>query len=199
MMSTAKTKPVSARRAKTRERLIEAAAAAVLDKGFRDTTLDEIAARAGMTKGAIYDNFASKDALFVAVMSSKPAHLPIPADRSGTAAERLVAMARAVTADTDANRLQIPLRAEFLLYSLSHPEMRETMAAWLRSGFEAEEAALARAFAPGELPMSPAAFTVMLEAMIPGLMYLRSQSPDLVNEAIVSEIFAALGRGGAAK
>ena len=39
----------------------------------------------------------------------------------------------------------------------------------------------------------------MLEAMIPGLMYLRSQSPDLVNEAIVSEIFAALGRGGAAK
>jgi len=41
-------------------------------------------------------------------------------------------------------------------------------------------------------PPSPQAFVVMMEAMIPGLMYLRSQSPDLVNEKVVAEIFAAL-------
>ena len=32
--------------------------------------------------------------------------------------------------------------------------------------------------------------------MIPGLMYLRSQAPDLVNEKVVAEIFAALAKSG---
>ena len=191
-MSRPKSKPVSPRRAKTRERLIEAAAAAVMDKGFRDTTLDAIAARAGMTKGAIYDNFDSKEAWFVAVMTSRPCHLPVPASADGTPAERLAAMAAQVTSDSEESRLQIPLRAEFLLYSLTHPELREAMDGWLKEGFAAEERAVARAFSERDLPMSREAFVVMLEAMIPGLMYLRSQSPDLVSEAIVAEIFAAL-------
>ena len=193
-MSIAPLKPVSARRAKTRERLIAAAAEAVLEKGFRDTTLDAIAARAGMTKGAIYDNFPNKDALFIAVMRSRPGKLPIPAEPEGTAAERLAAMARAVVADTQEDRLQIPLRAEFLLYTLTHPEMRETMDAWLKQGFSADTQAIMSAFSPGELIMSPEAFIVMLQAMVPGLMYLRSQSPDLINDKVVAEIFAALGR-----
>ena len=186
-MSIAPLKPVSARRAKTRERLIAAAAEAVLEKGFRDTTLDAIAARAGMTKGAIYDNFPNKDALFIAVMRSRPGKLPIPAEPEGTAAERLAAMAQE-------DRLQIPLRAEFLLYTLTHPEMRETMDAWLKQGFSADTQAIMSAFSPGELIMSPEAFIVMLQAMVPGLMYLRSQSPDLINDKVVAEIFAALGR-----
>ncbi|MEI7932231.1 MAG: TetR/AcrR family transcriptional regulator [Alphaproteobacteria bacterium] len=185
-------KPVSPRRAATRARLIEAAAAAVVEKGFRETTLDAIAARAGMTKGAIYDNFASKEDLFVAVMSCNPGRLPIPENPQGSTSEKLAAMARAVTADTEADRLQNPLRAEFLLYTLSHPEMRETMHSWLQQGFSAEEHQARAAFAPGELPLSHEAFVVMMEAMIPGLMYLRSQSPDLVNEKVVAEIFAAL-------
>jgi AcrR family transcriptional regulator len=188
-------KPVSPRRAATRARLIEAAAAAVADKGFRDTTLDAIAAKAGMTKGAIYDNFASKEDLFVAVMSCNPGRLPIPENPEGSTADKLAAMARAVTADNEADRLQIPLRAEFLLYSLAHPEMRETMHHWLQQGFSAEDVQTRAAFAPGELPLSPQAFVVMMQAMIPGLMYLRSQAPDLVNEKVVAEIFAALAEG----
>ncbi len=189
-------KPVSPRRAATRARLIEAAAAAVVEKGFRDTTLDAIAARAGMTKGAIYDNFASKEDLFVAVMSCNPGRLPLPDSPQGSTAEKLAAMAAAVTSDNEADRLQIPLRAEFLLYSLAHPEMRETMHQWLQQGFSAEEEQIRAAFAPGELPMSPEAFVVMMQAMIPGLMYLRSQAPDLVNEKVVAEIFAALAKSG---
>lgn len=193
-MSRDKNKPVSPRRAATRARLIEAAAAAVLEKGFRDTTLDAIAARAGMTKGAIYDNFASKEDLFVAVMSCNPGRLPMPDDPKGSPAEKLAAMAAAITADNEADRLQIPLRAEFLLYSLAHPEMRQTMHDWLAQGFAAEEDQVRAAFAPGELPLSHEAFVVMMQAMVPGLMFLRSQAPDLVNEKVVAEIFAALTR-----
>ena len=41
------------------------------DRGYEQASLDEISASAGLTKGAIYSNFGSKDDLFYAVMSSQ--------------------------------------------------------------------------------------------------------------------------------
>jgi AcrR family transcriptional regulator len=184
---------ISARRAATRDKLIAAAAEAIVEKGFQGTTLDEIAARAGMTKGAVYDNFKSKDELFFAVVQARPSRLPMPEKVSGSAKKRMRRMGRAVAADVEA-RLQIPLRAEFLLYTLSHPQMRERIDEWLKSGFATERARLLEVFEAGELPMSPDAFIVMMQALVPGLLYLRSQSPDLVTDDVVEEIFAALGK-----
>ena len=41
-----------------------------LRPGFHAASLDEIAAEAGFTKGAVYSNFAGKDELFVAVLGA---------------------------------------------------------------------------------------------------------------------------------
>lgn len=49
-----------------REKLIEAAIATVRFKGFSATSVDEICAAAGVTKGAFFHHFASKEALAVA-------------------------------------------------------------------------------------------------------------------------------------
>ena len=49
-----------------REKLIEAAIATVRYKGFSATSVDEICAGAGVTKGAFFHHFASKEALAVA-------------------------------------------------------------------------------------------------------------------------------------
>lgn len=182
---------LSAKRAMTRERLIAAAAETIAAKGFQSATLDEIAARAGLTKGAIYDNFESKDALFFAVVLARPGQLPLPQSQRGSVRQRLAGIADETLHDEDAE-LQMPLRAEFLLYTLGNPDLRARVDGWLKAGFALEQERVERAFAPGELPMSAEAFVVMLQAMIPGLRYLRSQSPDLVNERVVEEIFAAL-------
>jgi AcrR family transcriptional regulator len=40
--------------------LLEAASETFLEKGFLDSTLDDIARRAGLSKGAVYSNFESK-------------------------------------------------------------------------------------------------------------------------------------------
>src|SRR5919204_3512035 len=53
------------RRAMTRQHLLEAAAIVFARKGFHESTLDEVAATAGFSKGAVYSNFKSKDDLFV--------------------------------------------------------------------------------------------------------------------------------------
>lgn len=56
------------RRARTSQRLLDAAAQVFARHGFHAATVDDIADAAGHTKGAVYANFASKDALFLALL-----------------------------------------------------------------------------------------------------------------------------------
>ncbi len=56
------------RREDVRRRLLDAAVHVFADAGYDVASLDQIAAAAGFTKGAVYSNFASKDELFFALM-----------------------------------------------------------------------------------------------------------------------------------
>ena len=58
---------ISAPKRKTaRDKLLEAALTMVREKGYAATTVDELCARAGVTKGAFFHHFRSKDELGVA-------------------------------------------------------------------------------------------------------------------------------------
>jgi AcrR family transcriptional regulator len=54
--------------ARTRARLLDAAAYVFGEKGFAAASLDEIAQRAGYSRGAVYSNFQDKDDLFLALL-----------------------------------------------------------------------------------------------------------------------------------
>src|SRR5690606_2295605 len=56
------------RRARTRQRLLDAATEVFARRGFHAATLDEVAEAAGHTKGAVYSNFAGKNGLFLALL-----------------------------------------------------------------------------------------------------------------------------------
>ncbi len=58
---------ISARRERTRERLLDAAAQVFADLGFGAASVEAIADAAGFTRGAFYSNFASKAELFLAL------------------------------------------------------------------------------------------------------------------------------------
>ncbi|MFD3502139.1 TetR/AcrR family transcriptional regulator [Streptomyces sp. NPDC058676] len=64
MESSSATTGVSTRREATRQKLYEAAVTLIAEQGFSATTVDEIAERAGVAKGTVYYNFASKSVLF---------------------------------------------------------------------------------------------------------------------------------------
>ncbi|MFF8370850.1 TetR/AcrR family transcriptional regulator [Streptomyces lydicus] len=51
-------------RTPTRRRLFDAAVTLIAEQGFSATTVDEIADRAGVAKGTVYYNFASKNVLY---------------------------------------------------------------------------------------------------------------------------------------
>lgn len=182
------------KRQRTRERLIAAALEVVVEKGFVAASLDEIAARAGMTKGAIYGNFAGKSDLMFAVAASQSLSLePAPA-RGASLAEQLRAAANALVALLPrAGGLQ-RLNAEFQIYALTDPDLRARSAAVHLAGFdrltERTEAA------HGEVLAMPARDLVMaLQALTLGFIHQHQITPEAVTEQAIRSAFDALARG----
>lgn len=64
MESSSTSAAVGSRRQATRQKLYEAAVTLIAEQGFSATTVEEIAERAGVAKGTVYYNFASKNDLF---------------------------------------------------------------------------------------------------------------------------------------
>ncbi len=56
---------------RTRERLVAAADALFVERGFHGASVEDVARRAGVTTGAIYRAFGSKDGLFLAVFDRR--------------------------------------------------------------------------------------------------------------------------------
>ena len=63
--------PVTPKGHATRAFILQSAAEAFAERGYRDTTLSELIARSGLTKGAFYFHFASKEQLALAVLEEK--------------------------------------------------------------------------------------------------------------------------------
>src|ERR1700691_2859486 len=55
----------------TQAKILNAAEALFAEQGFEKTQLEEVAARAGYTRGAIYAHYASKEDLFLALMEQR--------------------------------------------------------------------------------------------------------------------------------
>lgn len=62
-------------RAERRAQILGAAASAFAERGYSDTSMDDVAARAGITKLIVYRHFGSKSELYQAVLNSVFARL----------------------------------------------------------------------------------------------------------------------------
>lgn len=67
-MAATRTRPT---RAETRERILHAAGEVFTSRGYDSASLDEVAAAAGLTKGAVYSSFSGKDELFFALVADR--------------------------------------------------------------------------------------------------------------------------------
>jgi len=76
--SEQKTTPRRRRKEARPQELVAAALSLFVEKGFAATRLDEVAARAGVSKGTLYLYYDSKEALFIAVI--REGILPVVAE-----------------------------------------------------------------------------------------------------------------------
>ena len=87
------------RREATRAAIIKAANHLFGDRGFADTTMDDVAAAAHVAKGAVYHHFATKEALFEAVFDQVSEELLAEVDRiARTEKDALAAMSKGTQA-----------------------------------------------------------------------------------------------------
>src|SRR5215831_19969843 len=122
--SSPRGKPKGDKRERTRESLLEAARALIRENGYERTTMEEVATRAGMTTGAIYGNFKSRDELFIALGLKYWAPVAPRVPPGATFAEAMQAMAKATLAAVD-DRAPVAIgRLTGMAYTLKKPELR---------------------------------------------------------------------------
>jgi AcrR family transcriptional regulator len=104
----------------TRDRLIAAAAEVFAEEGVAAARLEDIAARAGFTRGAFYWNFADKQELLYAVLDAVATSALDAAPESPTALDDLIARAvRSRTFRTRGRMLWL-VAIEFALHGARH-------------------------------------------------------------------------------
>ncbi|MEH1015453.1 helix-turn-helix domain-containing protein [Micromonospora sp. CPCC 206060] len=81
---------------RTRGKILAAARVEFTERGYRAARIDDIAARAELTRGAVYSNFPGKRALYFAVLADLAAQVTVPAHArpGGTPKAALGAFAR---------------------------------------------------------------------------------------------------------
>jgi AcrR family transcriptional regulator len=185
-------RPKGDKRARTRARLIDAAAAVIGEKGWDRTSLDEVARRAGMTRGAIYGNFASREELFLAVVQTRWKPIAPRYTPGTTFRQHMHAIGKAVAAAGPERRGQALGALSFMLYALTHEHLRKRLVT-LNAGIYTRMAeGLTSTFNRHELPMAPDRLIPALHALSDGLTYLRFLMPELITEKVIVSAFDAL-------
>jgi AcrR family transcriptional regulator len=120
------------RREQTRQELVSAAEACFVSRGFHASSVDEVAERAGYTKGAVYSNFASKEDLFFAVYERRVEQVlteVAPGLRQLGAERAFDELAAGAMHRRDPDDGWRAVFFEFWAHVVRHPELRERFAA----------------------------------------------------------------------
>jgi AcrR family transcriptional regulator len=186
-------KPKGDKRDRTRAALLKAARELVRKKGYERTTLEDVAARAGMTTGAIYGNFKNRDELFIALGQAywPPIKPRIPP--GATFAEAMRALARATLAAVDERTPAAVGRLTGLAYTLKNAELRARVRDVTRNSYDAGAEWL-RAFDANTLPMPPDHLVRVIHCLIEGLVMQRILTPELCPDALFYAAFDALAK-----
>ncbi len=180
------------KRVRTRAALLEAARALIREKGHENTTLEEIAERAGMTTGAIYGNFKNRDDLFIVLGQTHWAPIKPKVKPGASLADVMRAMADATIAAIPDRQAAAVGRLTGLAYTLANEEMRARVVKVTAESYAFGEQWLCSVVKKEELPMPAGQFVRVLHALIEGLVLHRLLTPELVPDRVIRAAFAAL-------
>jgi AcrR family transcriptional regulator len=123
------------RTTETQARLLNAAEEVFVRDGYESAQLDEIATRAGRSKGAVYTHFKSKEDLFLALFEHRTRsyiNRLVNTLQNCTSRKQSLEAFREFSVGLVQDRIWPILTLEFKLYALRHPESKER----LRKAFE---------------------------------------------------------------
>ena len=184
--------PKGDKRERTRTALLDAALSVTREKGFEQTTLQDVAERAGMSTGAIYGNFKNRDELFMALAVRQWAVIRPRFTPGDSFAEMMRAMAEAVLAAIPDREPAAVGALTFRAYALRHEHVREAFREEMSKGLDAGAAWMESVFAADDLPMPAEIMVRVINALIEGLLFQRFLTPELMPDEVFYAAFAAL-------
>jgi AcrR family transcriptional regulator len=190
------------RRQQTRDYLIQAAAKVFAERGFHGASLDEVAAAAGFTKGAVYSNFKSKEDLFLALLQSHyeaemEALRTTLASSEGGPDAHLTDFAALVRRNLDELGDEwVTLFEEFRLYAMRNPSVRARLAEFDRIAIDAVAGIInAEREKHGIVPKESAQHAArIVVAMMRGISTMRVIESDAVDESFLESVMSFIGR-----
>ncbi len=171
----------------SRGEILDAALACFAARGYHETSVDDIAAKAGLSKGAIYWHFAGKRELFLALVDRFSDRALGELDAVADAPDWRGALHEVfgrVRAQLEAGMPFFKLGLEYIAQSARDDDIRvraeRAHGVW-RAALEKQ---IARGVAEGTLRPVPAAEVgLLLDATIDGLMLAKLMRPELDLEA----------------
>jgi AcrR family transcriptional regulator len=180
------------KRERTRARLVEAAVQVIREKGYDRTTLEEVAVRAGMTRGAIYGNFKNREDLFLAIVETRWKPIAPPLKHGASLKEQLRIIGKALVTALPSRRTAAVGAASFQVYVLTHPQMQARLVRENKAIYKWAEKELLRFVPQAKLPMPANRFVRVLHALSDGLASVHSMFPELITEDVIISAFEAL-------
>ncbi|HEY1169256.1 MAG TPA: TetR/AcrR family transcriptional regulator [Candidatus Limnocylindrales bacterium] len=188
------------RKAQTRERLLDAAAQVFAQRGFEAASLDEVAAAAGYTKGAVYSNFAGKTDLLIAllerridVQSAEYAHRFEGRDAEEIARDLL----KPADHMSDSEKQFLVLLVEFWLHAM-HDERARVLIA---EQYERARTVVGKLLVDSgyeklvtEPKLEPRDMAIVIEALGTGLAMQAALDPERVRLGLEAEVMVKLLR-----
>lgn len=183
-----------ASREDVRRRVLDSARREFAAHGFDGVSLDQIAAAAGFSKGAVYSNFATKSDLFMALMDeSVTTRLEAARELQSDGADADVArrlgdhLIAEFAEDSDWQVLLI----EFWLRAMRDPSAREPFVEYRRRMRETIAGEFERVFPAGDSELTSMEVATTILALSNGLAIERLLDPEAGDEALLG---VALGR-----
>lgn len=195
--ATGRTRPT---REQTRSRILAAAFDVFAENGIAASTVNDVAAAAGMTKGAVYSSFASKDELVLAIMEEHAMERTTNAlaafsdrqDMQSAIREAGGVLVDAIRADAVWHRLL----AEYYTLTSHNPDMRRALRERRREARAAASRGLSRMAEEFgvTLPLAADQFAVVIFALSNGLGIEGGIDPDAVPDDIIANVLTLLTR-----
>ncbi len=190
------------RRQQTREHLLAAAAEVFAERGFHGASLDEVAAVAGFTKGAVYSNFKNKEDLFLALFRANyeremQALRATLEDSEIPPEARIADFVDLIREETRRAGSMGLLYQEFWLYAARNPAAREELTRIDDEGVRAlADIIEAERERQGIEPLGSAVDAArLIQTLFRGIWQLRVLQPDVANDELVEAAISFVARG----
>jgi AcrR family transcriptional regulator len=186
------------RQERTREQLVAAASRVFARRGYHQATVEEIAAEAGFSTGAVYSNFSGKEELFLSLADRQVSERVAEIEAVADAAEREDDAGAEAAAQFRAFLERDPdwplLFYEFWSLSVRNPDLQGELAKRRDSIRDALADTLERVAAQHgfELRFPPQTLATAIAASLNGLAFERAADPDALPDEVFAEFVTAV-------